>query len=99
MSIELLFIGALRAIVEVALLSVVGQGIVGFLAGASRQTNPVYRVFQIITRPAFLAVRFLMPKVIINKHIPFITFFVLFWLWIFLVYYKQVICDMRGVVC
>jgi hypothetical protein len=99
MSIELFFVGALRAIVEVALLSLLGQGIVGFLAGATRQTNPAYRIFSVITKPPLRVTRFLAPKVVIDKHIPFLAFFVLFWLWISLAYLKRVLCDMNGLVC
>jgi hypothetical protein len=99
MSIELFIVGVLRALVEVALLSLLGQGLVGLLAGASRQTNPVYRVFLIITNPPVKFTRWLTPKLIIDKHVPFITFFVLFWLWILLAYVKRVLCDMSGLVC
>lgn len=99
MSIELFVVGVVRALVEVALLSLLGQGLVGLLAGASRQTNPVYRVFLIITNPPVKATRWITPKLIIDKHIPFVTFFVLFWLWILLAYIKRVLCDMNGLVC
>lgn len=99
MSIELFVVSALRAVVEVALLSLLGQGVVGLLAGASRQTNPVYRVFLIITNPPVKLTRWMTPRLIIDKHIPFVTFFVLFWLWILLAYVKRILCDMDGLVC
>ena len=99
MSIELFVVGVVRALVEVALLSLLGQGVVGVLAGASRHTNPVYRVFMIITNPPVKFTRLITPKLIIDKHVPFVTFFVLFWLWILLAYVKRVMCDMSGLVC
>jgi hypothetical protein len=89
MSIELFFIGTLRAIVEVALLSLLGQVLVGFLAGASRQSNPAYRIFSVITKPPLRLARFLAPQLIIDKHIPFLAFFALFLIWIALAYIKR----------
>ena len=46
---ELLIISILRALTEVALLTLLGQGLLALLAGGRRETNPVYRVFKVIT--------------------------------------------------
>jgi hypothetical protein len=88
---ELLLIGILRALIEVALLALLGQGLLALLAGARRDTNPVYMLFKVVTRPAIAAARWISPKAIIDKHIPFVAFFLLFWLWIFLAWAKQVV--------
>lgn len=88
---ELLIISILRALTEVALLTLLGQGLLAFLAGSRRATNPIYQLFNIITRPVIKAVRFITPKPIIDKHVPFVTFFLLFWLWIFLAYLKRTV--------
>lgn len=98
-SIELFVISALRAIVEVALLALLGQGVLALLAGARRATNPVYRLFQIITQPVMKGVRFLTPKAILDKHLPFVAFFLLFWIWILLAYVKRSLCQIEGLVC
>lgn len=90
-SIEFFIVSALRALVEVAMLTLLGQGILALLAGARRADNPIYRVFQIVTRPVLRAVRLVTPKAIIDKHLPFVAFFMLFWLWIFLAYIKRVL--------
>jgi hypothetical protein len=86
----LLFISILRAVVEVALLTLVGQGILALLAGNKRATNPIYQLFCVITRPVIKAVRFLTPRFILDRHIPAVAFFLLFWIWIFLAYLKRV---------
>lgn len=96
---ELLIISMLRALTEVALLTLLGQGLLAFLAGSRRATNPIYQLFNIVTRPVIKAVRFITPKVIIDKHLPFVTFFLLFWLWIFLAYVKRIACEMNGLGC
>jgi len=96
---ELLILSILRALTEVAMLSLLGQGLVAFLAGARRSTNPVYQLFNVITGPVVKAVRYITPKVIIDRHLPFVTFFLLFWLWILLAYVKRIVCEMSGLNC
>jgi uncharacterized protein YggT (Ycf19 family) len=86
---ELLILSVLRALVEVALLALLGQGAVALLAGSKRQGNPIYQLFAIITRPVVRVVRAMAPKAIIDKHLPFVAFFLLFWLWIFLAWAKR----------
>lgn len=99
MGIELFLVGAVRAMVEVALLSLLGQGVVGVLSGALRAKNPIYRGFSIITRPPIRFVRLLTPALVIDRHIPYVTFFVLFWLWILLAHVKRTLCAHAGLVC
>jgi uncharacterized protein YggT (Ycf19 family) len=86
---ELFFLSILRALVEVALLSLLGQGLVGLLSGARRLNNPVYQLFAVITRPVVRMTRFLTPRVILDRHVPFVAFFLLFWLWLFLAWAKR----------
>lgn len=87
----LFLVTVLRALVEVAGLSLLGQGIVGLLAGRRREENFIYRIFQVITRPAIRAVRAILPAAIIDRHIPYVTFFVLLWLWLALAYVKRLL--------
>jgi hypothetical protein len=77
---------ALKAIVEVAGFSYLGQGLVAVFSGANRDKNVIYQVFRIITGPVTRATRLLMPKFIPDRHIPFIAFGLLMWVWIFLIF-------------
>lgn len=99
MNIELQIITILRALVEVAGWFLIAQGVLFLLAGGTRHKNIVYQLFVIVTRPVISATRFISPKVIVDKHIPFVAFFLLFWLWILLAYVRQVLCEMNGLVC
>jgi uncharacterized protein YggT (Ycf19 family) len=90
---DLLILSILRALVEVALLALLGLGAVALLAGARRHTNPIYQLFAVVTRPVIRAVRFVTPKPILDKHVPFVAFFLLFWLWIFLAWAKQYLAS------
>jgi len=49
-------------------LSRLGQGVVGLLAGRRREENFIYRIFQVITRPAMRAARTVLPAVIIDRQ-------------------------------
>ena len=90
---ELLLIGVLRALVEVALLALLGQGLLALLAGGRRDSNPIYILFKVVTKPAIRAARWITPKLVIDRHIPFVAFFLLFWLWIFLAWARQFLAS------
>jgi len=76
---------ALKAVVEVAGFAYLGQGLVAVFSGARREQNVIYQVFRIVTGPVTRATRFLMPRFIPDRHIPFIAFGLLLWVWIFLI--------------
>lgn len=44
-------IGVLRALLEVAMLSLLAQGIMAILAGARREQNAIYRLFALLAKP------------------------------------------------
>lgn len=96
---ELFVISLLRVLVEVAGYTLLGQGVLAIFAGKSRDQNVVYRLMQTVTSPAVKAVRYVTPRFIIDKHIPFVTFFILFWMWIGLAVAKRYVCVVQGLVC
>lgn len=98
-SIELQIITILRALVEVAGMFLLAQGVLFLLAGGMRDKNIVYQLFRIITRPVISGTRFISPKVIVDRYIPLVAFFLLFWFWILLAYVRQVVCELNGIIC
>lgn len=74
---------AVKAIVEVAGCAYLGQALVAAFAGSRRHENIVYQIFKILTKPFDKAIRFVMPRFIPDRHIPFVSFGVLMWIWIF----------------
>jgi hypothetical protein len=96
---ELLILGVLRALVEVSMLFLLGQGLLALLAGSRRHDNTMYKLFVIVTAPVLKAMRKVTPRQIIDKHVPFIAFAVLFWLWIALAYLKKLYCDVNLLQC
>jgi hypothetical protein len=96
---ELFILGVLRAIVEVAMLFLLGQGLLALLAGRGRDNNTMYKLFLIITGPVVKAMRAVTPRQIIDKHIPYMAFAVLFWLWIALAWLKRLYCETNMLQC
>ena len=96
---DLFIVSVLRALVEVALLALLGQGVLALLAGSRRHDNFVYKLFLVITGPVIKACRWITPKVIIDRHLPFVAFFLLFWLWILLAWVKRELCTLEGLAC
>ncbi|MCE1242554.1 hypothetical protein [Oryzomicrobium sp.] len=83
-----ILIGMMRALVEVAGMCLLGQGILGLLAGGRRDGNPIYRAFCIVTAPATGTVRRLLPAAFGPRAVAVFTFFVLFALWLGLAYLR-----------
>jgi hypothetical protein len=96
---ELIILGLLRALVEVAMLFLLGQGLLALLAGQRRHTNTIYKLFLIVTGPVVKAMRLVMPKQIIDRHLPFIAFAVLFWFWIALAWLRKLYCETNLLQC
>ena len=99
MPLDILLVSILRTLVEVAGFALLGQGVLVLLAGKYREQNIFYRVLRIITGPVVRAVRFIAPRFIIDTHIPVLTFFLLFWLWIMLAFAKRHLCSLHGLAC
>ncbi|MCX7897074.1 MAG: hypothetical protein N2441_04300 [Rhodocyclaceae bacterium] len=96
---ELLLIGILRALVEVALMFLLGQGVLFLFAGNKRHQNAIYKLFVLITSPVIKLMRFIAPPQILDRHLPVVAFFVLFWAWIGLAWLKKVYCEAHLLQC
>lgn len=96
---ELFILGVLRALAEVAMLFLLGQGLLALLAGSRRDTNIMYKLFVIVTAPVLKVARKVTPRQIIDKHLPYVAFAVLFWLWIALAYLKKLYCEANLLQC
>lgn len=98
-SIELFIASALKALAEVAGLALIGQGLVGFLAGKSRQDNFVYRIFQVVTSPIYKFSRFISPRFIADTYMGLVSFLLVFWSWVALIFAKGYICHIQNLAC
>ncbi len=86
-----------KLIAEIALLSLLGQGLVGLLAGAKKDTNLFYNILATIGRPFVRAARYVSPKFVLDRHVPLVAFMILFFVWVACVILKIQICLDIGV--
>jgi hypothetical protein len=78
----------LKGLVEFAGLLLLAQGAVWVLSFGRHEQNPVYLGLRFLTRPVVTAVRAIAPAAIVDRHVPALAFFVLFWCWVALVVLK-----------
>jgi hypothetical protein len=96
---DLLLLTIAKALAELAGLFILGQGVLFVLAGRNRESNLFYQILKTVTRPVYRLVRLVTPKVVVDRHIPMVTFILLFWLWVFLTIAKIQVCLGYGDVC
>lgn len=71
----------IKAILEIALCALVAQFVVAAFAWQRRADNPIYRFFALIASPFTRLVRWLTPALVLDRHVPLATFFLLFVAW------------------
>jgi hypothetical protein len=93
----LLLVSAVKLIAEIALLSLLGQGLLYLLAGEKRQGNLFYQLLQVMTRPFLRAARWIAPRVVLDRHVPLVAFLLLALAWVVATAAKITLCVQIGV--
>lgn len=75
-------VSAVRVIAEVALLALLGQGLLGLLAGTKKDHNLFYQILQIVGQPFVVLARLITHRVIMDRHVPLVAFLLLLFVWI-----------------
>lgn len=88
----LLLVTSIKLIAEIALLALVGRWLLGVLAGAKREQNLFYQLLSVMTQPFTKTFRAITPRLVIDRHIPLLTFVALAWVWVFVVIEKVALC-------
>lgn len=70
-------LNAVQLVLYIALLALVGQGVLYVLAGAKRETNFFYKLLQVLTKPFTAGVRKMTPKLVADQHVPVVACFLL----------------------
>jgi hypothetical protein len=86
-----------KMVCEIALLSLLGRGLLALMAGANRSHNPFYGVLRMATQPFVRAVAFISPKVVLPSHHALVAFCVLAVLWLAVTLAKIQHCLRVGV--
>ena len=92
----LLLVSIVKLLCEVALLGLLGRALLGMLAGEKKESNFFYKALEAMTRPFVAAARFITPKAVIDRHVPFVAFLLLSFIWVVSVLEKVSICTQIG---
>lgn len=99
MPIEILLVSMARALVEVAGMFLLGQGVLWLFGPRARDGNFIYDLFKKGTSPIIRATRFVAPRFVHDAHIGLLAFFVLACLWLGLAAIKRYLCMVHGLQC
>ena len=88
---------ALKAVTEIALLALLGQGLLGALSGQKRSHNPFYRVLQAVGQPFVSLARRVSPRWVLDRHVPLVAFLVLAFVWVLVTGLRIQQCIQIGV--
>lgn len=93
----LLFVSSVKLVAEIALMAMVGQFVLGLLAGQRRDSNLFYQLFQVLTKPFVKGVRLLTPRVVLDRHIPLATVVLLAMVWLVVTIVRINLCLQIGI--
>ena len=96
---DILLVSIARALVEVAGLFLLGQGILWIFGPRAREGNFVYDLFKKGTAPIIKLTRILSPRFIHDAHIGLVAFFFLAWMWVGLAFWKRYLCTLQNLQC
>lgn len=87
----------LQLVLYIALLALLGQGLLYVLAGAKREDNFFYRLLQLLSKPFTVLVRKITPHQVVDRQVPLVTFFLLLIVYAVVTLEKIKLCVAIGV--
>jgi hypothetical protein len=96
---DILILTIARALVEVAGMMLLGQGMLWLFGPKGRDGNFVYDLFKLGTRPIIKATRVITPNFVHDSHIGLVAFILLVWVWLALAFAKRYLCVTQGINC
>lgn len=82
-------LAAIHELVKFAGLLLIGQGLVYVMSFGRHDRNPVYRMFRFLTSPVVWGVRRITPAKVADRHVPVVSFFLVFWAWAGLIFIRH----------
>ena len=92
----LLVVTTIKLIAEIAGMALLGQWIVGLLAGAKKEQNLFYQLLAVVGKPFVVAARWVTPRFVLERHHPLVAFLLLLVLWMVMVILKIQLCLQMG---
>jgi hypothetical protein len=90
-------VSALKLIAEIALMALLGQGVLAVLAGSRRESNLVDKILRDIASPFVGVARIVSPRVVLDRHLPMVAWLLLACGWIAVTLVKIDLCMRIGV--
>ena len=96
---DLFVVVVLRALVQIAGMMLLGRGVLWLFGPKARKGNFVYDLLTAGTMPFLKLARKVSPRFVPDAHVPWIAFFLLFWVYVALSFAKVALCDAHGIDC
>jgi hypothetical protein len=93
----LTLITTVKLVVEIALLALLGQWVLGLIAGQRKDSNLFYQLLQQVGRPFVLLVGRMTPRFVLQRHHPLVAFLMLGFVWALVTVAKISHCLSVGV--
>lgn len=71
-----------KALVEFALLLLLGQAVIFLISFGRHEGNPVYRFIRFLTSPVVRTARLIAPRFVVDQHVPALALILLVWIWV-----------------
>lgn len=94
----LTFLNMLQLVLYIALLALLGQGVLYVLAGSRRDQNVFYRLLQVVAKPFTWPVRRITPRQVSDAQVPLVTFLLLLVLYAVVTFERADLCISAGLV-
>jgi len=88
----LLFLSSVKLVCEIALMALLGQGLLFILAGDKREKNFFYQLLKVLTKPFTVAARWITPRQVADAHVGFVAFFFMVLVWVVVTIEKIQLC-------
>ncbi len=85
-------LNAIQLVLYIALLALLGQGVLYVISGARRDENFFYRLLQVISRPFTRPVRWITPRQVEDRQVPLVTFLLLLIIYAVVTFEKIDLC-------
>lgn len=92
------FLNVVQVVLYIALLALVGQGVLYVLAGAKREQNMFYTLLRVISKPFTVPVRKITPRQVADQHVPVVTFFLLLIVYAIVTFERMDLCVTSNLV-
>jgi hypothetical protein len=76
-----------------------GRAAMWVFAGANRDKNFIYQLFKKGTDPLVKATRFITPRFVLDRHVPFVTVILLVWIGLMVIHFRRTICLAQQLAC